>query len=587
VIKALNLLAVHGVGSPPLGSILNEVAARDELCDPPLYVRSDLLRDGQPFPHAVSDIGKVNIIEANWGDLRRPMRTPYGIVRHLLLLMSAMLTVPLALCERSCPGRTALAMYRAVFETVIFWAALLPVITMLVVTATSQLTAGLLACSGAVLLCVLAVIFGKFSTWYRAGYAWAVAVLVAGTLAVRSPGGSLGILTLFSTRIYLGAQIALAVLLSLCALQLLFRRRELTTEQKLAHLFLLYFPFAILSGLGALLWSATLYPSKSLRPLFSAGRFEQWGREFLYDLHYDLRYVEWVYTVAIGLIGTLALIVAVHYLLRARLEKKNVTTRPIEHRSPTDSGLAAQNGLRFLLFAMPVILSVASCYFALNLLGYRSATVSEWANHFGFRQVAGSSGTEVLNVYRTSALRVLPFLGFMVGPLTIVVDIMGDVIFFLAAGAFSIRDAAVARVASGLLATLGEGKHPFVVCHSQGTVLVREALYVASDHDLKILSLGSPIDSLYLRFLAWHPERSVGSHVFWVNGYRTGDYVGGPIQGANINLEMGSGGHTGYWQDAEVWRIVTQESEVARVISGAAAKRSAIPKETSSAGALT
>ncbi len=494
------------------------------------------------------------------------MRTPYGIVRHLLLLMSAMLTVPLALCDKSSPGRTILVVYRAVFETVIFWATLLPVITMLVVTASSRLTAALLACGGAALLCILAVIFGKFSSWYRAGYVWAAAALAAGVIAARSPGWSLSFLTSVSTSVYLGAQVALALLLSLCALHLLFRRLELTAEQRLAHLFLLYFPFAILSGLGALLWSATLYPSKSLRALFSAERFDQWGKEFLHALHYDLRSVEWVYTVAIGLVGTLALGVAFKYLLRAWLEKKNATIRPIEGRNPTDSGLAAQNGLRFLLYSMPLILSVASCYFALNLFGYRNAAVSEWAGHFGFPQATGSSGTEVLNVYRTSALRVLPFLGFMVGPLSIVVDIMGDVIFFLAAGAFSIRKDAVARVASGILAAVAEGKHPYVVCHSQGTVLVREALSVAVDHDLQILSLGSPIESLYRRFLAWHPEKSLGEHVFWINGYRTGDYIGGPVKEANYNLELGSGGHTGYWSDPEVWKIVTQQPSHAEPI---------------------
>jgi hypothetical protein len=75
--------------------------------------------------------------------------------------------------------------------------------------------------------------------------------------------------------------------------------------------------------------------------------------------------------------------------------------------------------------------------FIFNLLGKNSATVAAWASRFGFQHGVGASGTEVLDVYRTSALRIIPFLGFLIGPLTIVVDILGDIVFFLADGAFN------------------------------------------------------------------------------------------------------------------------------------------------------
>jgi hypothetical protein len=286
-------------------------------------------------------------------------------------------------------------------------------------------------------LCALAFVFGKFSSWYKAGYLWATALFAIGAITLRFPDASFDLVTLISARIYVAAQIVLAMLLSLCAVQLFSRRRQLTVEQRLGHLALLYFPFSILSGLGALLWSATLYPSKSLGQLFQPAKFESWGSVFLKGLPYDLRAVEWVFTLAIGSAGTLALGVAVVYLLAARTETKGGEARDIELRSNTESGFRAQDGIEFLLYAMPILLALASCYFIFNLLGKNSATVAAWASRFGFQHGVGASGTEVLDVYRTSALRIIPFLGFLIGPLTIVVDILGDIVFFLADGAFN------------------------------------------------------------------------------------------------------------------------------------------------------
>ena len=553
----MDILAVHGVGSPPLGTILTEIAARQEICNPALYVRRDLLSDGHGFPCAVSEAQGVRIVEVNWGDLRRPMRTPFGIVRHLLLLMSAMLTVPLALRRKTATGRMTLEAYRFAFETVIFWAVLFPVITMLIATSSTRASAAVFMCFGSALLCILAFVFGKFSVRYKAGYIWSIAVVTVGAISFGLPDKSLYWLTLISARIYVSAQVLLAVLLSVCAFHLFFGRRELTVEQRLGHLALLYFPFAILSGLGALLWSATLYPSKSLGHLFKPEKFESWGSVFLKGLHYDLRSVEWVFTLAIGLAGTLALSVALRYLLTARAEATNRTVRDVEHRSKAESGLRAQNGIEFLLYAMPIVLAIASCYFILDLLGYGNDTVAAWARRFSFQHSAGASGTEVLDVYRTSALRIIPFLGFLVGPLTIVVDILGDIVFFLATGAFSIRKEAVHRVVSGLSAMASSGNRPIIVCHSQGTVLVREALEAFSEGPVQLVSLGSPMESLYFRFLGWRPSGRTGPSLHWINGYRTGDYIGGPIQAANRNVELGAGGHTGYWSDPAMWRIVT------------------------------
>jgi hypothetical protein len=563
----MRLVAVHGVGNPPVGSILSSLAQHPRDGRYTTFTRTSLIVAGQEYAIAESEDNRSTILEVNWADLRRPMRNPIGVLKHLLLLMSAMLTVPVSLCRRGTLAFRFLVLYAAVFETFIFWVLFVPVLTMLVVTSRTSGIAVTIGVCGALLLAAISFIFCGYSSRYRAGYIWAGSILIiAGIVSLHHGAidhGAVKALIIISSRLYVSAQVVLGILLAFCFYTLL-RRRDLDLQQRVSHFALLYLPFALLSGLGALLWSAALsLPKKEVGHLFNSSKFESWGNTFLNVLHYDLRPVELMFTIAIGSMGVFALVVAALYFARARSETISDGPTLTKARRPRDPGLAAQNAVGFLLYVIPFLLLVAGVFFSAELFAYQKPLAGKLAHYVGTSVRKTSLGTEVLNVYLKSALRLVPFLGFMVGPLTIIVDVIGDVVFFLAAGAFSIQQEAVTRVRTGLLA-LSSRKQPIIVlCHSQGTILVRQALAsMETEGEFSVVSIGCPLDSIYGRFLGWRPQGTLSHELNWLNGFRSGDYIGGDVKEAS-NWSLGGGGHTSYWSDPRVWPLIYEAERIA------------------------
>jgi hypothetical protein len=46
----------------------------------------------------------------------------------------------------------------------------------------------------------------------------------------------------------------------------------------------------------------------------------------------------------------------------------------------------------------------------------------------------------------------------------------------------------------------------------------------------------------------------------WLNLFRDGDYIGGPVDGAR-NSTAGVGGHTGYFSDPRIWQRMLTEAK--------------------------
>ena len=94
-----------------------------------------------------------------------------------------------------------------------------------------------------------------------------------------------------------------------------------------------------------------------------------------------------------------------------------------------------------------------------------------------------------------------------------------------------------------------------VLAHSQGSVIAADVLgEYYSSYEIDLITVGSPIDSLYHSFLGIPIGLGLGApqtRVRWVNLYRSGDYIGDKIERAQ-SICIGSGGHTGYWTDKDV-----------------------------------
>jgi hypothetical protein len=172
---------------------------------------------------------------------------------------------------------------------------------------------------------------------------------------------------------------------------------------------------------------------------------------------------------------------------------------------------------------------------------------------------------DALQIYRWSATRLLPFLPFLVGPLTILLDVAGDIVFHLVPEkqGLSIKTETRRRFLTAL-ELARPGGDLVVFAHSQGSVIAAEGVEELMANGsgrppgaIRLVTAGSPIQTLYETFLGCAIARSLrqGSPVQWVNLTRWGDPIGGDISGT-MNRDLGDGGHTDFWSDRKVASIL-------------------------------
>jgi hypothetical protein len=179
------------------------------------------------------------------------------------------------------------------------------------------------------------------------------------------------------------------------------------------------------------------------------------------------------------------------------------------------------------------------------------------------------SDPKVFQIYQASALRLLPFLIYLIGPFRIILDTIGDVLLYIdPEGRLSrqrVREGSQKRLRDALRIVYEENGHKDVVlvAHSQGSAIAADVLSAReSSGGIRLVTMGSPISSLYWRFIG---AESVSSPcVPWLNIFRTGDYIAGgigietewsPSTGVDDQV-IGAGRHSGYFEDPKVWDAV-------------------------------
>jgi hypothetical protein len=137
-------------------------------------------------------------------------------------------------------------------------------------------------------------------------------------------------------------------------------------------------------------------------------------------------------------------------------------------------------------------------------------------------------GSSLMAIYTASSLRVVPWLGLAVGPLQTVTNIVADVLCYVLPQAFplSIAKAAKERVET-LLRNINLAD-TIVLAHSQGSVVAHAVLSKMKANGPLLITAGSPLWSLYRRFLNVMPWSLEGISK-WINVYRLSDFVGGEV----------------------------------------------------------
>jgi hypothetical protein len=529
------LVAIHGVGPARPGQIVAELADG-------LGVKATPgASTDQPYPRLVPADGPFwEIAEVNWSDLMAPRRTPWGVLRHVFLIMTAMLAIAEHWHRRLVPGRR-LDLARAYcwsYQFTMPWVVILGAVVLVGVAVEEPWLRGALLFGTVTSSVFLAKWLGRWSQPFRSARYWLIPICAVGlVLSLDRHESVLAGACAVSSYVYLFSQGGCSLLLLLTVLSLVFRARSVPWEQRLSCAALLYVPFFGLAALGILAGVAALQ---------FAHQFPGYGLWLrLMVVRYDLQWVELVTTLAVSLLGVGGLLIAAAYVQRSRRDYE---------ANESSSGPFARNGLFVLLVITPIVLLATGACYAWSLLDYGVLDPRRYEG-------------DVLDVYRVSALRVLPYLPFLFGPLAIITDVVGDVAFFLhpdEKNPMSVRRACRDRLRAVLRASpAGSGSAPIgciLVAHSQGSVVAFDELLadLALAARVQLVTLGSPLESLYGRFLGWNRLGLRGGlgGVHWLNAFRAGDYIGGRIGAPASNQPLGPGGHTGYWADREVARLL-------------------------------
>jgi hypothetical protein len=157
----------------------------------------------------------------------------------------------------------------------------------------------------------------------------------------------------------------------------------------------------------------------------------------------------------------------------------------------------------------------------------------------------------------SSSGRLVPWLILLIGPLGVVTDIVADVLFYALPRdrnfKLSIADAAEKRFKT-LLQQIPLADTIFVA-YSQGTVVAHAVLREMEVGPPLFITAGSPLSSLYHRFLNIKPQALEGTSK-WINFYRLSDYVAGKVEVSGVdnrviesNYELG---HFNYFEEADI-----------------------------------
>jgi hypothetical protein len=560
-VQKRSIIVIHGVGCPALGDILAPVngAIRQARNGDDLGYRDDLMLGEIVYPRIRMVDGPIEeLIEVNWADVERPEKTLLGLATYLMQLLIACLHLG-AGPPRSDDSQNRFAHgYRMAFESLLIWCLYPPILLLFLQSCKDWPEQLAVAVVMVVALAVLAKVLSRYSARFMAGYVWS-AILAIDATAYIDRWSSPEVLTRLSTYLYTSGQ-GITICLVLLAMGEVLMRGHWKGQKDylLTRLALLYGPFLAISTVGAVIWAFSLQLASRFNN--NPNGYEEWGTVFLKTLGYDLAATEYLFASAVALIGMLAIAGVMKYFIDVRISISNL--------SP---GRKAQDFVASLLIWMPtVIATVIVCFSAFAFLGMRSS----------------GDTRNVLEIYSGSALRIVPYLPFLIGPLALLLDVLGDVVFYILPAReqpgriedgvgqkkkeLSTAKKSKRRLLDALVAVRAKAPDNkiIVLSHSQGSVIALDVVGENSGLNCQLITAGSPVQSLYQRFLRSSPvDRNLdfSPPTDWMNLYRSGDYIAGPIGGLGAHdVNIGNGGHTEYWSDAKVIRELLQGIEELR-----------------------
>ncbi len=538
------IIAVHGVGDARRGELLDRIVEGVQKSQPdgrPIaFCETAYVADGHRYPGIRSLDGSFpDIFEANWSDIRRPDRSAFGALLHLLRLAYG---IPTAKFEWLIGIQSVFSGLMCFIIQAVFAWVLYPVLIGLLHVVLRERHIQLVVAE----IAVFAMAFGTFfftRNWTKllrySGIIWLSAIFLSIIVLHQiSTQEFVFAFSFCSASIYGGAQVVSAALATLIVGEIVAKRYtnpELCSRKvALAYVATSYGPLLILSMLGACVWAAVLNILNLLTPNFQQ-QMQDFQSVFLKGIRYDLALVEWT------LAGVFVLIAAV------------VSAAAVRYTFSKD-GKTAHNAVGLLLWLTPAMLIVP--------------VVALITTYIFSQNVSGER--DIFLIYTWSALRIGPWLLLVAAPTAIVLDTIGDVALYIlpekgdsanSENMIGTRCLCKKRL-ERLLCSLSTNQIYDGICvlaHSQGSVISYDVL---KSHEsavpISFVSVGSPISTLYVKFLQWDVSPLT---IPWSNCFRHGDYIGGSIPVADDDACIGPGGHTNYWSEPALAELMCSTIE--------------------------
>lgn len=516
------VIVVHGVGRAAPAVVGSAVA--HTLGFGPAR-QATVYQDGHSLVEIEEEVSKNAVVEVNWSDLLRPEAVPISIVRHLWYIISSMVDV----ATSPSPGYSFLLAnaYRIALFTFTPGLVALTLATVIAVSLPLWWQRSVVLSSLLVGFVLLTLWLQKQGRHFRWLWLWLAPLVTILAIATLKPLRATDWIIETSGTVRTIGFTAVVLLMTLAAAQGWLGLRGKPREVKLAYTALLYMPFIAVNSLMA--WLAFLGLS-AIRG-FSNGGYSEWEAAVVSGAARQIYpQMEAAATLVIGLIGALAIFLPlVGYAMARRGRTKKSVNR---------KGRGAQNGLRAFLIVAPLL-----------LLSLGLFCVWAWYSHVQVFPVPPD--VSIIEIYRTSVWRTLPFLAWLVGPFAVALDAIGDVVFYIQPNEkhpAAIGEICRSRLRAALRYAQLRQADVTVLAHSQGSVIAAD-LRASRELGAPLVTIGCPLGSLYGRFLDRIPESEAGQDLgVWCNAYRDGDVIAGPVEGAS-NTNLGPGGHTGYWLD--------------------------------------
>lgn len=204
-------------------------------------------------------------------------------------------------------------------------------------------------------------------------------------------------------------------------------------------------------------------------------------------------------------------------------------------------------GLRFGYRAVPLVVAVAG---VLSIVAVSSGIFSFQHMALGFTLVLPAAAviTRIIGGFRSDERRRMLAIPWDVG------SFFSRRFHPFAPPTY--RDAVTRDLTLVLTQLRSTGEPVLVSAHSQGSVVAAAALDPLPADDFRLLTHGSPIATLFMRFfpVSFPPETAARIAVRpWVNLWRPTDPIGGPVRGADDRRvdDHALRGHVGYWREDE------------------------------------